>query len=454
MVSGYFINIWLGRLLGPSDYGNYGIIIGLMTSVNIIQTTGLPQATSKFISQGKYKTGSVLKASVRLQIYSSIVFTILFFLMAPLFARLLNDVELTPYLQLASLVLPSYAMFSLYVGYYNGLHEFRTQAILNIIYSIAKAVLVIALVYSFHLFGAIVGFIISPLVALIFFLRKPPKEENTHYLHWPLIRFSLPIIGFSILSTLLISLDLFFVKSFENSASAGLYNAAQNIGRIPYFALNAFALVLLPTISQSLNNNEKGITIEKIRTAIRYLLMILLPLSALIAVTSEGLLKLIYGVHYLLAANALTILVLGLAFASLSMTLASILNAFDSPSSSMFSAGIGIIFAILADLILIPKFGLSGAAFGTTLGALFSVLSSYIFLKNKAVSAIPVAHTLKILAATTILILSAKALSNLGLFTKLVIPSGLYLLALFVLHEISKNDVDNLMKFLRKHRNS
>src|SRR5262249_32395015 len=41
MVSGYLVNIWLGKTLGPKVYGLYGIIITLMTIVNITQTSGL-----------------------------------------------------------------------------------------------------------------------------------------------------------------------------------------------------------------------------------------------------------------------------------------------------------------------------------------------------------------------------------------------------------------------------
>ena len=48
--SGYAIHIGLVRLLGPSDYGIYAVVISLMTMVNLILTTGILQAVSKYLA--------------------------------------------------------------------------------------------------------------------------------------------------------------------------------------------------------------------------------------------------------------------------------------------------------------------------------------------------------------------------------------------------------------------
>ena len=50
VASGYAIHIGLARLLGPSDYGIYAVVISLMTMVNLILTTGIPQAVSKCVA--------------------------------------------------------------------------------------------------------------------------------------------------------------------------------------------------------------------------------------------------------------------------------------------------------------------------------------------------------------------------------------------------------------------
>ena len=37
MASGYVVNVWLGRLLGPEDYGRFGVAISLLTILNVVQ---------------------------------------------------------------------------------------------------------------------------------------------------------------------------------------------------------------------------------------------------------------------------------------------------------------------------------------------------------------------------------------------------------------------------------
>jgi O-antigen/teichoic acid export membrane protein len=46
VASGYAIHIGLGRLLGPSEYGIYAVVISLMTMVNLVLVTGMLQVVS------------------------------------------------------------------------------------------------------------------------------------------------------------------------------------------------------------------------------------------------------------------------------------------------------------------------------------------------------------------------------------------------------------------------
>ena len=47
---GYAINIVLGRLLGPINYGIYGVLVSLISVANILQTSGLTQSMAKYIA--------------------------------------------------------------------------------------------------------------------------------------------------------------------------------------------------------------------------------------------------------------------------------------------------------------------------------------------------------------------------------------------------------------------
>src|SRR2546430_2383989 len=99
VVSAYLINIILGRYLGPASYGIYGVIITLMTAINLTQTSGLPLAVAKFIAEDDTNADGVLKSGLIVQIISTLGVSVIVFLLAAPLAGLLKDSSLTAYIQ-------------------------------------------------------------------------------------------------------------------------------------------------------------------------------------------------------------------------------------------------------------------------------------------------------------------------------------------------------------------
>ena len=69
IVSGYAINIAMVYLLGdPVSYGLLGIVINMTNIARVLVSTGLPQATSKFIADNDDDlTYPILRTSMKLQ---------------------------------------------------------------------------------------------------------------------------------------------------------------------------------------------------------------------------------------------------------------------------------------------------------------------------------------------------------------------------------------------------
>jgi stage V sporulation protein B len=454
MVSGYLINIWLGRVLGPASYGVYGVIISLMTAVNIIQTSGLPQATSKFIAGGRDDIGAVLRASLIIQIVSTIAISAVFFILAYPIAFLLKDLSLTPYIQATSLILPFYGLFALYIGYYNGLHNFKRQALMNSVYGIAKLVLVVGLVYVFHIYGAIAGFVIAPIVALVFGFRVPARSKslnNSKRLYPALINFSLPLIGFAVLSTLIVSIDLFFVKALVTDAhAAGLYTAAQNVARIPFFALSAFAIMLYPIVSRSIQGEHIEETSARIQIAIRYLILLLIPATAVISSTSTPLLHLLYGTAYISAAPTLALLTISLGFITLFVLLANVLNAAHRGKLSVIITASALIITIVASFALIPHWGLVGGAAATGLGGFVALFATVAAVERRFPRSMPWRSIMTATLASIPLIVIPSFIDITAMFLPLlyIFLGLLYGLLLMALQEISSHDLNAIKALL------
>lgn len=446
MISGYVIHVWLGQYLGPEAYGVYGVIIALMTALNMIHYVGVPQAVSKYIAADEDRSDAILRSGLILQTGSTLIIAVAYFATADVLAALLNDGSLTPYIRTTALVLVPYSVMTLYMGYYNGLHFFKRQATINIVYSIIKTVSVIGLVYAFHIYGAIAGFIVSPLIALAFGLHLPRGRERSPYR--PLILFSLPLIAFSLLSTLQLSLDLLFVKALlAQDDSAGYYAAAQNIARIPYFGLSGASVVLLAGVSRSLSRDVLERTRELIEGALRYTLLLLVPGTLLMSATSRQLLEIFYSNEYAPAAGSLSILIFGLSSVSVFIVLSNILSGSGRPRVPMLLALTGLLLTAGSCCWLVPALGLNGAALATTLGSLTATGAAGVAVYRQFGSLVPLSSVLKITAASLVSYVPARAIPTPVVLLPVlyVMLFALYLLILTALKELRGDDWRRLL---------
>jgi O-antigen/teichoic acid export membrane protein len=112
-VAGYAIHSAMGRILGPSDYGRFGLVVTLTTMIIVLIGNGIPTAMSKYLSEAfetmPEKIYGIKRAAARLQIVLMGSVTITFFFMAPILASLLNDPNLTSLFRLSSLIIPAFS---------------------------------------------------------------------------------------------------------------------------------------------------------------------------------------------------------------------------------------------------------------------------------------------------------------------------------------------------------
>ena len=448
MFSAYIINIILGRYLGPASYGIYGVVISLMSALNIIQTSGIPQAVSKFIAEDTNQSENILKAGLIIQSISTFVISLLFFLFANPISNILNDKELVKYLQVSSLIFPFYGLYSLYVGYYNGLHNFEKQTKISIIYSIAKSICVVTLGLTYSLTGAIIGFVFAPIIALFSAVKIPKKSERS-FPYKKLIIYSLPLIGFALVSSLITSIDLYFVKALVNSENAaGYYTANQNISRIPFFALSSFALILFPLVSKNIKD-EKYLR-DLLQKSLRIVLIILIPLVVFMASSSKELIQLVYSDKYLPAYPSLSVLLFGSGFFTLFTILSNILNGAGMPTKSLNISIMSLLTIIIFCYILIPIYGILGAAMSTTIGSIISFIISSYFVYKKFKLRIQLLSFIKILFSSIIISLLYYFIEipNLLLPIIYIISFIIYITLLVLLKEIKKDDFALMNSFI------
>jgi stage V sporulation protein B len=455
LVSGYIIHFGLGRYLGPEAYGLFGVVLYLMTTVNLFLTSGFPQSASKYIAEDNARLGSIMSHSFKIQGLLSLVIFAVYLGLAGVIANLLNDADLVPYIRISAFVIPAYAIFSIYsAGYLNGLRQFGMQAKTLIGTSIAKIVGVIALVWvGLSVNGAILGYLFGVLIGLLLAWKylRPIERGNKDFEWAKLIKFGIPATLFAVMLLLLMSIDLFAVKAITvGDIDAGLYTSATTIARLPYFLFAGLALTLLPSISRSTAIGDVKLTSTYISQSLRYMLILLIPGILIISATSAGLITLVYSSRYIEAAQPLSVLVFGLGLIAVFNVLCNMIIGSGKPSLALGIAFPLVLIDIALNIALIPRYGLLGAAIATTVTGFIGMVAAAAYVLWRFKTLVPAKSLLKICVASAVIYAIAINISlspfllpllYIGLFT-------LYLGLLVVMKELKKEDAETFKRII------
>lgn len=393
VLSGYATHIGLGRFLGPEDYGVYAVVISLMTMVNLILSTGIPQSVSKYVAHGDGNELHVKRTAQKMQLFFSLVLFILYYFLADRLAIMLNDPGLTPFLRLSSFIVPAYALQALYVGYFNGLKEYGKQSLMVILYSVFKVVFILGFALtSYALYGAITGFIISSVAVLIlgfYFVHSAEKRfpalNNEHSMisAKTILDFATPIVFYSVATNLIMSFDLFFVKAYLTDMDAGIYSAVSTISKVPFYVIAGIYGALFPAISSMSVHNDRSQMTRQIIKSVNYSMLILVPSTLFVVLFSRQVLSFLFSDQYSAGSTALGVLTIGMGFFGLFSLFTTVINGSGQPRVSMLMSLIVLILDIILNQLFIPLYGVVGAAMATCAACLLGLVISFLYVYRK-----------------------------------------------------------------------
>lgn len=454
---GYIIHPLIGRILGPAQYGIYGIVLSIQTIFGIMLTLGVPSAVSKFVAQNTSNAQSILKQALKIQAITGLCISLGVVLLSPVIAYLLHDSSLVPYLIFSAVIIFLQSFFPIYVQFLSGMHLFSRQALLTGSYAIAKLVGALAFIFVFRLYGALAGFAIGGILAAIlgwyWTKKKGGTEPYTIHLKSFLSfagTYAIILLGLQIL----MSQDLFMVKAIlKDDVLAGYYNSAVSLSRISYMLLQGLSFVLLPSVAALTRpgaSHDKAVGF--IKEALRYLIALIVPSVVLASATSRELITLFFSADYVQAAPVLTILMVGLGALSFYLLLANIVAGAGKARVALYITGGMIAVSAILGVFLIPAYELKGAALQTTIAALAGLIALAVYTFRTFSIPYPIKSTINILIATAVMILPTyfwKA-SSFMLPVQYILLGIVYIAILWILGEVTDKDKEIIASLRKK----
>jgi O-antigen/teichoic acid export membrane protein len=204
-------------------------------------------------------------------------------------------------------------------------------------------------------------------------------EDLKQFKHILIFGFSISVgkISFMIMK----SLDLPILNLFFDYANVGVYSVADTVSSV-LFMMTAFSLPILSSVSEAWTKKDWTLIEKYVKISVKYPLILGLPLTVIIFALAEPIVVGIYGIAFQGAVMPLQILIIGTFLLMFGYTLSSILIGIGKPKLSgtlMASAATQYIISLF---IVVPLFGLDGAAFSLTLTGVTSLILIPIFIKR------------------------------------------------------------------------
>lgn len=435
----------LARIISPATYGTIGVILSILTVLQIFLINGIPTAAAKYLSEGA-NGKEIRDRSLTLQLIYTLFIGFLTFIIAPVIADLLNDQAYVPYIKFLPIVIFVRSINQLFNNFFNGYRQFTKQSIHMAIDSFPRLLFVFAFVYiGYGVYGVLGGYAAASLIGVIYaIICFEPKKTNKSISYRQILAFSCPVIIHSVFFQLITSLDLFFVKSSTISGEyVGFYTSARVLCTIFAIVSVSFSLTLLPSISHSFSTGDMKNTKSYIQTSLRYLFIVFVPIGLIISVNSKKLLSLFFTPEYANAGHALSILIWGWLFLHIFFVLSAIINASGKSKIPAELAGISAFISFVSNYYLVHHYGIEGAAIATLIAGMVCVLGGFYFVHKIFKVSVDLDSTLKICGGSVLVFVISIVVNAEGVFLLgwILILLAFYLAFLFLIKAINNEDI-------------
>jgi len=158
-------------------------------------------------------------------------------------------------------------------------------------------------------------------------------------------------------------MDFWFVEYFSGNHDLGIYSLAVNLAQMLWLLPQAISTILLSY--SGAESPEKGI--QNTNTLARIAMLLILSATVFLALTIQWFIPLLYGKEYVYSAFLFKILLAGIVPFSITTILASYFAGTGKIRVNLFCSLIGFLVCLVFDLVLIPKYGITGASIATVI---------------------------------------------------------------------------------------
>lgn len=215
-------------------------------------------------------------------------------------------------------------------------------------------------------------------VWLMLSLVKPDLRPRRDLLR-DLLHVAGPVAVSSVFTTIILRADVIFLEHLRSSSEVGLYSAAYRVLDLAVFVAITVITPLIPILASQIRQDKTG-AVADCRMAAQFAGLFVLPAAIVLPTVGPSILSTVLGPEFIAAAAPLNVLAWNFVFIVFALLGSSINLANGEVAHGYWNAPLACAINLSANFLLVPRFGMVGAAWAAVASQLAMLLVSQFYL--------------------------------------------------------------------------
>lgn len=371
--------------LTPDDYGITNLVSGFLNVGIFIIAFSLYSAAIRFYADYKDDLerlkkfySSLINFIIISGFFSVVIGTYLREFLQSIF---FDGIEFYPIILISLFTLTFFSLHTMHQSMLQGMQKGKKLTIINITVFLITVGLKLVFLGVLHL--GVVGFLLAQLIVYVsysIFIIYDLKREGLYCISVDIkmlkeaLKYSIPLIPHNLSTRLASLISRIFINNTGTLAAVGLYSIGMQFGNLIDVVQTSVNKAFQPWFYESMNKNDSHSRKDAVSLA-NFLLIFYSLIYMLIGLFSQEIVILMTNESYVMAWTVIPILVVGFSIKSIYYFFVNIVMYYKEAANKLFLSTItGSLFDILFSYLLIPKYGMYGAAMAFVLGKIIVVL--------------------------------------------------------------------------------
>jgi len=438
---------FITRYLGKEGFGDYSTVLAFFAFFGSVADLGLYSITAREISRPEADEKKIVSNALALRLTSSL----LVFLITPLFIYFL------PYsseVKIGILIVAASFVFSTTYMVLNGI--FQKNLAMDKVASaevLGKLLQILIIILAVKLDLGFIAIVFSVLAAMllnfaiiVFLARKYVSLSlQFDFSYWKKFLVEAAPLGFSSLIIFIyFKIDTILLSILKTATEVGIYNAAYKVmENITFFPAMIIGLIF-PLLSKYIFSDKKEFS-RIANETLKVFLILIVPLVLGTVFLADGIIHLIGGDAFAASASILRILIFALVFIFFGNLFNSILIAGNHQKKLILPLAFCAIFNISSNLLFIPIFSYTAAAFTSVATEFFVALAGFYLVSKYTHFKPSFSHLPRILFSGLAMGLFLFLFSSANFFLLAFGSAGVYLLFLWLTKTITVAELSTII---------